>query len=80
MAKFWLTVLVWLSLWVSKIFAHYVPVIFQFLVGVVSPGSRKYYLIIKALHIPLSLVGWMVASLLSFAAVSRPAFSISLTL
>ena len=67
-----LTVLVWLSLWVSKIFAHYLPIAFQFLAGVVSPGVRKYYLIIKALNIPLSLVGWMVASLCSFYAVSWP--------
>jgi hypothetical protein len=65
-----LIILVWLSLWVSKIFAHFLPIVFQFLAGVVSPGVRKYYLIIRALNIPLSLVGWALASLLSFAAAS----------
>jgi small-conductance mechanosensitive channel len=52
---------------VSKIFAHFVPVVFQFFAGVVSPGVRKYYLVLKALEMPLSFVGWALASLLSFA-------------
>ncbi|KAF2665303.1 hypothetical protein BT63DRAFT_428275 [Microthyrium microscopicum] len=59
--------IVWLSLWVSKLFAHFLPTVFQFLAGVVSPGVRKYYLIIRALQIPLSLVGWALASLLTFS-------------
>ncbi|KAK2759395.1 hypothetical protein FQN54_002873 [Arachnomyces sp. PD_36] len=61
----WIEV-VWLSLWVSKIVAHFLPIIFQFLVGIVSSGTRKYALILAALEIPLSLVGWSVASLASF--------------
>lgn len=61
----WIEV-VWLSLWVSKIFAHMLPYIFQFVVGVVSTGVRKYTLVIKALEIPLSLVGWALVSLLTF--------------
>jgi small-conductance mechanosensitive channel len=47
--------------------AHFLPGIFQFLSGVVSPGVRKYYLIIKALQIPLSLSGWALSSLLTFS-------------
>lgn len=61
----WIEV-VWLSLWISKIVAHFLPIIFQFLCGIVSSGTRKYALILTALEIPLSLVGWSVASLASF--------------
>ncbi|KAF4553660.1 Mechanosensitive ion channel protein Msy2-like protein [Elsinoe fawcettii] len=61
----WVEVL-WLSLWVSKIVAHFLPSIFQILAGVVSSGTRKYALIIRAVQIPLSLVGWAVTSLATF--------------
>ncbi|KKZ66696.1 hypothetical protein EMCG_07625 [[Emmonsia] crescens] len=33
--------IVWLSLWVSKIVAHYIPFVFQFLCGIISSGTRK---------------------------------------
>ena len=64
----WLTLAlaVWLSLWCSKIVAHFLPFVFQVLAGVVSSGTRKYALIIKALEIPLSLVGWALTSLATF--------------
>lgn len=58
--------IVWLSLWIAKIVAHFLPIVFQFLCGIVSSGTRKYALILSALEIPLSLVGWSVASLASF--------------
>ncbi|KAI1909434.1 hypothetical protein LOZ53_003811 [Ophidiomyces ophidiicola] len=61
----WIEV-VWLSLWVSKIVAHYIPFLFQFLCGIVSSGTRKYALILRNLEIPLSLVGWAVTSLATF--------------
>lgn len=57
---------VWLSVWGSKIVAHYLPSIFQVLAGVVSSGVRKYSEVIRALEIPLSLVGWAVTSLATF--------------
>ncbi|EAS29114.2 serine/threonine protein kinase [Coccidioides immitis RS] len=57
---------VWLSLWVSKIIAHYIPFLFQFLCGIVSSGTRKYALILRNLEIPFSLVGWSVTSLATF--------------
>lgn len=60
---------VWLSLWVSKIVVHYFPFIFQFVAGVVSSGTRKYALILKALEIPLSLVGWAITCLATFVPV-----------
>ncbi|KAG9643837.1 hypothetical protein KCU64_g11587, partial [Aureobasidium melanogenum] len=52
--------IVWLSLWGSKIVSHFLPFIFQFVAGVVSSGTRKYALILKALEIPLSLAGWAI--------------------
>ncbi|KAG0136971.1 Mechanosensitive ion channel-domain-containing protein [Tuber indicum] len=61
----WLEI-VWCSLWVSKLFAKVLPIIFQTLIGVVSSGVKKYALVIKALEVPISLVGWAIASLCSF--------------
>ncbi|KAL8807115.1 MAG: hypothetical protein Q9223_004446 [Gallowayella weberi] len=58
--------IVWLSLWVSKLVAKTLPWIFQFLCGIVSSGTRKYMLVLKALEIPLSLVGWALTSLATF--------------
>lgn len=58
--------IVWLSLWVSKIVAHFLPSIFQILVGVVNSGIRKYAMVLRALEIPLSLVGWALTSLATF--------------
>ncbi len=61
----WIEV-VWCSLWLSKLLARFLPHLFQFLCGVVSSGTRKYALILKALEIPLSLVGWALVSLTTF--------------
>ncbi|KAF1812813.1 hypothetical protein P152DRAFT_396145 [Eremomyces bilateralis CBS 781.70] len=58
--------IVWLSVWVAKIVAHFLPIVFQALAGVVSSGTRKYALILKKLEIPISLVGWAVTSLATF--------------
>lgn len=58
--------IVWFSLWISKLIAHFLPFLFQTLVGVVSSGVRKYASVIRKLEIPLSLVGWAVASLATF--------------
>jgi small-conductance mechanosensitive channel len=57
---------VWCSLWVSKLVAAWLPFIFTFLCGVVSSGTRKYALVITALEIPLSLVGWSLTALTTF--------------
>jgi hypothetical protein len=40
----------------------------MFLYGVVSSGTRKYVLILRAAEIPLSLVGWSVTCLVTFTA------------
>ncbi|EME41529.1 Mechanosensitive ion channel-like protein [Dothistroma septosporum NZE10] len=58
--------IIWCSLWVSKIVAHFLPYVFQIFVGVVSSGVRKYATVIRALEIQLSLVGWAVTSLATF--------------
>jgi hypothetical protein len=70
---FWLWIeIVWLSIWVSKLAAKAVPWIFMFLCGVVSPGTRRYALILKAVEIPLSLVGWAMTCLVTFTALTSP--------
>ena len=61
---------VWLSLWVSKLVVKTLPWIFEFLCGIVSSGTRKYSLVIQSLEIYLSLCGWALASLATFAPVS----------
>lgn len=67
----WIEV-VWLSLWVSKAVAHYIPLVFQFLCRRVSPGTRKYALVLSALETPIAMVGWSLASLATFVPVCRP--------
>lgn len=61
----WIEV-VWVSLWVCKIFAKFIPYVFQFLCGIVSSGTRKYALILRALETPITLVLWVVISLVTF--------------
>ncbi|KAF7588440.1 hypothetical protein BBP40_005704 [Aspergillus hancockii] len=61
----WIEV-VWLSLWASKLAAHFLPYLFQFLVGIVSSGTRKYALILHSLQYPIATVIWAVISLVTF--------------
>ena len=70
----WIEVL-WLSIWVSKLVAKAVPFIFMFLCGVVSSGTRKYAMMLKAVEIPLSLVGWAVTGLVTFTALMAPSIN-----
>ncbi|KAJ5963678.1 uncharacterized protein N7479_003554 [Penicillium vulpinum] len=58
--------IVWFSLWASKIFARYIPYFFQFLCGIVSSGTRKYALILRALETPIALLIWAIISLVTF--------------
>jgi small-conductance mechanosensitive channel len=53
-------------LWVSKIFVHVLPKVFQFVVGIVSSKIRRYALMIKALELPLSFIFWALCSFLTF--------------
>lgn len=61
----WIEV-VWVGLWVAKIFAHFLPFLFQFFAGFASASIKKYALIIKALEFPISLLGWMIICLATF--------------
>jgi hypothetical protein len=65
--RFWVWLeIVWLSFWACKIVAHFLPEIFQFLVGVVSPGVRKYALLLRAIEKPLSFVFWAIVNQVTF--------------
>lgn len=55
-----------------KIVAHFLPNIFEFLIGVVSPGVRKYALLLRAVEKPLSFVLWMIVNQATFPAFVRP--------
>ncbi|KAI9797280.1 MAG: hypothetical protein M1833_005576 [Piccolia ochrophora] len=61
----WLEI-VWTGLWVSKLVAKLLPYVFQFLCGIVSSGTRKYALVLKALERPLSIAGWALVALATF--------------
>ncbi|KAJ5725661.1 uncharacterized protein N7483_007018 [Penicillium malachiteum] len=61
----WIEV-VWVSLWVCKILAKFIPMVFMFLCGIVSSGTRKYALILSALEFPITLVLWCIVSLVTF--------------
>lgn len=62
--------LVWLSFWAMKIVCHFLPNVFEFLIGVVSPGVKKYALLLRAVEKPLSFVLWMVVNQATFPGVS----------
>ncbi|KAH0238308.1 phytanoyl-CoA dioxygenase family protein, partial [Aureobasidium melanogenum] len=61
----WLEV-VWVGLWVCKLLAKALPVIFQGACGLISTGIRKYSLVLMALEIPISL---FLASIANWATV-----------
>ncbi|KAL4737018.1 Mechanosensitive ion channel-domain-containing protein [Aspergillus similis] len=61
----WIEV-VWVSLWVCKLVAKVIPFVFQFVCGIVSAGTRKYALILRNLEIPITMVLWMIVSLVTF--------------
>ncbi|KAF2747945.1 hypothetical protein M011DRAFT_493868 [Sporormia fimetaria CBS 119925] len=65
--RFWIWIeIVWLSFWACKIVAHFLPRLFEFLVGVVSPGVRKYVMLLRALEKPMSVVFWMIVNQVTF--------------
>ncbi|KAF2101710.1 hypothetical protein NA57DRAFT_16756, partial [Rhizodiscina lignyota] len=55
----WIEV-VWFSLWAAKLIAQILPLIFQFFCGIISSGTRKYMLLLKAIEIPISLLIWTI--------------------
>ncbi|KAI1213677.1 Mechanosensitive ion channel-domain-containing protein [Annulohypoxylon truncatum] len=67
--------LAWLSLWVGKVVAHLLPPVFMFFTGVVSAGTRKYAIVIRALEIPLSLFFWAMATFFIFTGLINTNFN-----
>lgn len=67
--------LAWLSLWVGKVVAHLLPPVFMFFTGVVSAGTRKYAIVIRALEIPLSLFFWALATFFIFTGLLNVRFN-----
>jgi small-conductance mechanosensitive channel len=61
----WLEI-VWGSLWMSRIVAHYLPLIVYAIVGIISPGLRKYVALVVALETPVTLVFWAFISFITF--------------
>lgn len=57
----WLEI-AWVSLWICKIVAHFLPLLFQAVAGVVSTGIRKYTQILQNLEIPVSLFLWSIVN------------------
>ncbi|KAF3001733.1 hypothetical protein E8E14_005388 [Neopestalotiopsis sp. 37M] len=61
----WIEIM-WLTLWAGKTVAHLMPPVFMFVCGVVSSGTRKYAMVLRALEIPLSFFFWALATWLTF--------------
>jgi len=57
----WLEI-IWSSLWVAKLCAKQLPRVFRLCCGVISAGTRKHSLMIKALEVPLSITFWIIIS------------------
>ncbi|KAF1365370.1 hypothetical protein EJ07DRAFT_96522 [Lizonia empirigonia] len=67
--RFW----IWIEIstfWVMKIVAHFLPNLFEFLIGVVSPGVKKYALLLRAVEKSLSFVLWMIVNQATFPGVT----------
>jgi small-conductance mechanosensitive channel len=62
----WIEV-VWVLLWVAKLLAQAVPIVFQTVGGAIHTGIRKYWLVLKAVEIPLSLFFWAILSIASWS-------------
>lgn len=56
----------WLTIWAGKLVAYFLPLVFMFLCGVISSGTRKYGTILQNLTIPLSLFFWALATWITF--------------
>jgi hypothetical protein len=70
--RFWIWIeIIWLSFWAMKIVAHFLPRVFEFLVGVVSPGVKKYVQLLRAVEKPLSFVLWMIVNQVTFPVLIR---------
>ena len=64
----WIEV-VWVLLWVAKLMAQAVPIVFQTIGGAIHTGIRKYWLVLKAVEIPLSLFFWAILMISSWSVI-----------
>ena len=62
----WIEIL-WVGLWVAKLVARLLPILFGFFVSVVSVSTTKYANILTNLEVPLSLFFWALIALSTFA-------------
>lgn len=60
----WIEV-IWVGLWLCKLIASALPIVFQAACGLISTGIRKYSLVLKALEIPVSLLLWAILAYLT---------------
>ena len=61
--------LCWVWLWVSKILATIIPVLYQSICGFLTTGLRKYTLVLRAIKTPLSIFLWSVLCMASYSEV-----------
>lgn len=66
----WIEIM-WLSCWIAKVVAWFLPKIFLFVVGVVSMGTRKYATVLTNLILPFSFFFWALASYVTFKGLYR---------
>ncbi|KAJ8097214.1 Mechanosensitive ion channel-domain-containing protein [Lipomyces tetrasporus] len=58
--------IVWFSLWIAKLLAKILPIVFETIVGVINNSVTKYALILVALEMPITLVAWTFTSWVTF--------------
>lgn len=61
----WLEV-VWGSLWVGRVFSHYLPVIVSIILGILNPSWRKYTSVFVAMEMPITYIIWTFVSFITF--------------
>lgn len=61
----WIEV-IWVLLWVAKLMAQAVPIMFKTVGGAIQTGIRRYWLVLKAVEIPLSLFFWAILMICSY--------------
>jgi small-conductance mechanosensitive channel len=61
----WLEV-VWGSLWISRIVAHFLPSIAEVLLGIINPSWRKYATVMAAMEMAITYVFWAFISFITF--------------
>lgn len=61
----WLEI-VWGALWVSRLVASVVPLLFRFFASILAPNLKKYRAVLTAMEVPITLLFWAIISLSTF--------------